>query len=132
MISRVFNIAAVAATLTALGTGVVAGECYNKIDDRDKWLAGWVYWIPAKGEKVELRGKTYTQAKAISYAKKDIPAAFKKRGGDIKESAAGVSALEMIKAKNNTKRAMKAYEKQKLGISWDDAVACWVRYKGKV
>lgn len=127
-----FKTTLVTATLTALGTSAFAGTCYNKQDDRDKWLAGWVYWIPAKGQKVDLRGKSYTQSKVIAFAKKDIPAGYKSRGGDVKQSAAGTSALEMIKAKNNVKRAQKAYAKAKLDVAWEDAIACWTRFKGKV
>ncbi|WP_156023489.1 hypothetical protein [Sulfitobacter donghicola] len=123
--SKLPSVAAVAIAAIALAAPVHAGTCYNSIPDRDKWLGNWVKSIPPKGQKAQISGKEYSRAAAISQAKKDITEGYSKRGSDVNESPAGLSALAMIKAKNNEAKAMKIYARSKQEVSWEDATACW-------
>jgi hypothetical protein len=116
-----------------------AAECYNPNDARDKFLKNMVTWVPAKGTKGEFDGKTYSQSQGIKFAIAHISKGFSDRGGSVKQSAAGLSAISMIQAKNNVAKAEKRYlratKKAKnsngnpITVSFADASVCWTRMK---
>ena len=125
--------------ILTIAASAQAGTCYGENDRRDKWLAGWVYWIPEKGSKATAGEKEYSQMQAIRYAKKDIPKGFEAQNSDVNSSPAGLAALAMIAAKNDATKTVRKYNRSikrakfqngaPITVSFEDAAACWTRFK---
>lgn len=130
-------VAAVLVASALMAPALAAATCYNPDTRRDTWLASWVAWIPARGQKANYAGQAYRPKQAIAFAKRQIASGYAKRGADWQHSPVAHAVFAVLDSGANRRRAARRYAQSlehavdgngsPLRVRFEDAAHCFER-----